>query len=83
MCVCVCVCVCDLTGDLLSGLVGRLRVCVCVCVCDLTGDLLSGLVGRLRVCVCVCVCVCVRVTDQPPVMLFFVFRCERLNQNRP
>ena len=32
-------CVCVPTGDLLSGLVGR----VCVCVCVPTGDLLSVL----------------------------------------
>ena len=38
-------CVCVPTGDLLSGLVGR----VCVCVCVPTGDLLSGLVGRVCV----------------------------------
>ena len=44
-----CVCV-FLTGDLLSGLVGRISV-VYVCV-FLTGNLLSGLVGRIKCCVC-------------------------------
>ena len=56
-----------LTGDLLSGLVGR-DVCVCV---FLTGDLLTGLEAEMFVCVsdrrpafgscrqrCLCVCVC-------------------------
>ena len=56
------VCVCVPTGDLLSGLVGRVCLCICpdrrpafgscregVCVCVPTGDLLSGLVGRVCV----------------------------------
>ena len=61
------VCVCVPTGDLLSGLVGRVCLCICpdwqpafgscregvCCVCVPTGDLLSGLVGRVCVCVCV------------------------------
>ena len=38
------VCVYTLTGDLFTGLVGR--VCM-VCVCTLTGDLFTGLVGRV------------------------------------
>ena len=55
-------CVCVPTGDLLSGLVGRVCLCICpdrrpafgscregVCVCVPTGDLLSGLVGRVCV----------------------------------
>ena len=42
------VCVYTLTGDLFTGLVGK--VCM-VCVCTLTGDLFTGLVGRVCVCV--------------------------------
>ena len=45
----------SLTGDLLSGHVGRECVCVCVYVCvSLTGNLLSGHVGRGYVHVCTC-----------------------------
>ena len=40
---------CTLTGDLFTGLVGRVKG---VCVCTLTGDLFTGLVGRVSgVCV--------------------------------
>ena len=42
-------CVCTLTGDLFTGLVGKVKG---VCVYTLTGDLFTGLVGRVSgVCV--------------------------------
>ena len=63
-----CVCVCTLTGDLLTGLVGRVCVCVyserrpahgscrqsvCVCVCVYSDR--RPVHGSCRQSVCVCV----------------------------
>ena len=48
---------CAMTGDLLSGLVGREKKGILIyIVCALTGDLLSGLVYRQRYIGCVCFC---------------------------